>query len=108
MVDRDLSGHTLGGYLLVERIGRGGSSFVYRCEQPPLSRHVVVKVLRGAPFTDRVRNRFLREAKLASSLDHPFACHILGFGADGGGEDEVLWIAMEFVQGSTLRDWLRA
>jgi tRNA A-37 threonylcarbamoyl transferase component Bud32 len=60
----------------------------------------VVKVLRRdiATATNRVE-RFLREARLASRLDHPYAAHIYAFGAEEG---NVLWIAMEHVKGITL------
>ena len=49
--------------------------------------------------------RFLREAKLASRLDHPYAAHIYAFGAE---PDGVLWIAMEHVRGSTLDELITA
>jgi serine/threonine protein kinase len=47
--------------------------------------------------------RFLREARLASRFDHPFAAHIYEFGAE---EDGLLWIAMERVHGVTLSQWI--
>src|SRR5688572_3558685 len=49
--------------------------------------------------------RFLREARLASRLDHPYAAHIYAFGAE---PDGTLWIAMELVRGTVLSDYLRA
>jgi serine/threonine-protein kinase len=80
---------------------------VYRCDQPLLRREAVIKILhperRLSP--DAVQ-RFLREAQLASRLDHPYAAHIYGFGVEE--LDKLLWIAMERVQGVTLADWLTA
>src|SRR6185503_964132 len=51
-----------------------------------------------------VVRRFLREAKLASQLDHPYAAHIYAFGIESDG---LFWIAMEMVHGATLARWLR-
>ena len=98
----ELIGRTLGKFQIVEKLGKGGSGDVYRAEQVQLGRSVVVKVLRHevAWSPNRVE-RFLREAKLASRLDHPYAAHIYAFGAEADG---VLWIAMEHVKGGTLDD----
>src|SRR5213079_207230 len=96
----ELYGRTVGEFVLRERIGEGGYGAVYRCEQPALGREAVVKVLhhklRG---NDVVRQRFLREARLASRLDHPYAAHVYAFGAEADG---LLWIAMELVRGTSL------
>ena len=107
MRDLDLCGRTLGEYVLRAKIGEGGYGVVYRAEQESLKRVVVVKVLhperigRGASV-----ERFLREARLASQLDHPYAAHVY---ASGVVEDEELWwIAMELVKGVTLDAWLKA
>jgi tRNA A-37 threonylcarbamoyl transferase component Bud32 len=96
-----LIGHTLGGrFTVVEQVGRGGSGEVFRAEQTQLGRSAVVKVLRRDVATTPNRvERFLREARLASRLDHPYAAHIYAFGAEEG---DVLWIAMEHVRGITL------
>src|SRR6185503_10893010 len=95
-----LLGRSLGKFAIVERLGRGGSGEVFRAEQAQLGRSAVIKVLRSdlAPSPNRVE-RFLREARLASTLDHPYAAHIYAFGAE---PDGVLWIAMEHVRGTTL------
>jgi tRNA A-37 threonylcarbamoyl transferase component Bud32 len=96
----DLIGRTLGKFAIVEKLGRGGSGDVYRAEQVQLGRSVVVKVLRPeVAWTPNRVERFLREAKLASRLDHPYAAHIYAFGAE---QDNTLWIAMEHVKGMTL------
>src|ERR1041384_8334101 len=100
MEDRDLSGRTLGEFVLLEKIGQGGYAAVYRSEQPLLKRHVVVKVLRK--HDDVAEQRFLQEARLASRFDHPFAAHVYAFGVDE--DEDLLWIAMELVQGVTLAE----
>src|SRR5678810_420665 len=104
MAEPDLSGRTLGEFVLQAQIGAGGYGAVYRCEQPVLKRDAVVKVLhtRGRR-NNAARERFLREARLASRLEHPYAAHVYSFGAE---DDGVLWIAMELVQGITLGEWL--
>jgi serine/threonine protein kinase len=100
----DLSGRMLGEFILREQIGEGGHAVVYRCEQPVAQRDVVIKVLRARlRRNDAVQERFLNEAQLASRLDHPYAAHVYGFGAE---DDGLLWIAMELVQGITLDEWL--
>ena len=96
----DLTERTLGEFRLSALIGEGGHGQVYRAHQAGLEREAVVKVLgidsRGkASATDR----FLREARLASRLDHPYAAHIYAFGAE---TDGLLWIAMELVRGTPL------
>jgi len=90
---------------LRERIDEGGFGAVYRCEQPALDRDVVVKVLhRRMRRPDPELLRFMREAKLAARIDHPYAAHVYDVGR---GDDGLLWIAMECVQGITLSHWLR-
>src|SRR5690606_27119133 len=93
----------LGEFVLRERVASGGQGEIYRAEQPALGRDAIVKILRlperGA---DELRARFLREAQIASRLDHPYAAHVYAFGADG----DTLWIAMEFVRGTSMGDFL--
>src|SRR5215510_3280277 len=105
MPDLDLSNRTLGEFVLRERIGVGGHGTVYRCEQRALGRDAVVKVLRPRKTNDAQAERFVREAKLASRLDHPYSAHVYDFGVE---DDGVRWIAMELVHGVSLGDWLKA
>jgi WD40 repeat protein/serine/threonine protein kinase len=101
----ELSGRNLGGFVVGERIGEGGFGSVYSCEQPLLRRAAVIKVLHYKLRRRRViAQRFLREARLASRLDHPYAAHIYEFGIEE--RDRLLWIAMERVHGVTLAEWL--
>jgi len=96
----------VGEFVLRERIDEGGFGAVYRCEQPLLGREAVVKVLhQRLRRNDVVLQRFMREAQLASRLDHPYAAHVYAFGIDHA--DGLFWIAMEMVQGTTLNRWLR-
>jgi serine/threonine protein kinase len=104
MADRDLAGRMLGEYILREQIGEGGYGAVYRGEQPLLERDVVVKVLREQRGDAESRERFLREARLAAQLRHPYAAQVYASGAEDDGS--LLWIAMELVQGVSLWDWL--
>ena len=100
----DLFGRVLGEFVLHERIDEGGHAIVYRCEQPLLKRDVVIKVLhRRRQRNDASQERFLREAQLASRLDHPYAAHIYAFGAE---DDGMLWLAMELVHGTSFAKWL--
>jgi WD40 repeat protein/serine/threonine protein kinase len=102
----DLSGRKIGEYVLREPLDEGGFGRVYRCDQPILGRKAVIKVLhRRLHSYDAQLQRFLREAQLASRLDHPYAAHIYAFGVEE--KDGLLWIAMEFVHGITLKHWLR-
>jgi WD40 repeat protein len=100
----DLTGRRLGEFVVKDKLGEGGFGEVYRAEQPILGREAVIKVLhdrhQGSPA---VTQRFLREARLGSRLDHPYAAHIYGFGAE---PDGVLWIAMELVRGTPLSEIL--
>ncbi|WP_428265352.1 protein kinase domain-containing protein [Haliangium sp.] len=94
----ELTGRVLGDFSIEELIGVGGYGLVYRARQQALGREVVIKVLHhssGPAHTER----FLREARLASQLDHPYAAHIYAFGAESDG---TLWIAMELVRGTPL------
>ncbi|HSK04479.1 MAG TPA: protein kinase, partial [Kofleriaceae bacterium] len=96
-----LGERVLGDFVLRELVGAGGFGDVYLAEQQTLRREAVVKVLRtGSALDEQGVEGFLREAKLASQLDHPYAAHVYAFGAE---PDGVCWIAMERVRGSTLR-----
>ncbi len=106
-IDRppDLVGRILGRFRVIERLGAGGLGEVYRAEQELLGRAAVIKVMRRDRAVTRERaERFLREAKLAARLDHPYAAHVYAFGAE---TDGLLWIAMELVRGHTLGTLVR-
>ncbi|MBP6631177.1 MAG: protein kinase [Kofleriaceae bacterium] len=95
-----LIGRTLGDFVVRDQIGAGGFGAVYRAEQPLLGREAVIKVpLAPSASSAEYVARFLREARLASKLDHPYAAHIYAFGSE---PDGTLWTAMELVRGTPL------
>src|SRR5688572_26682409 len=99
-------GRTFGEFVVREELGKGGFGTVYRAEQPALDRQAVIKVLHARLLaSETLVQRFLREARLASRLDHPYAAHTYAFGAE---PDGVLWIAMELVRGTSLDQMLKA
>ena len=87
----------VGGYRIVEPIGRGGTSIVYRAEQVRLGRTAALKLLTPALGEDEFRERFLRESQLAASLDHPNIVPVF----DAGEEDGLLYIAMAASRAAT-------
>ena len=95
-----MMGQTLGHYRIVERIGAGGMGVVYRARDEPLGRDIALKVLpSGAIADDSARSALLREARLASALNHAHIATIYEVGeADGQA-----YIAMELVAGNPLR-----
>jgi TolB-like protein len=98
-------GARLGPYEITEAIGAGGMGEVYRARDTRLNRSIAIKVLSGdvAGDPDRLR-RFEQEAQAASALNHPNILTIHDIGQEAG----LSFIAMEWVQGATLRDLLAA
>ena len=98
-----LVGRTLGHYHVQSLLGTGGMGEVYLARDPRLDRAVALKILPPdlAHDTDRMQ-RFLREAKAASALNHPSVATI----HDIGESDEVRFIVMEYVEGHTLAEKL--
>src|SRR3954464_8619122 len=94
-------GAKLGNYRILEKIGAGGQGTVYKATDTKLGRAVVIKVL-PPELTVKEANlkRFEREARLASSLDHPNICTIFDLNDIEG----VHFIAMQFVEGKNVRD----
>jgi len=97
-VDRRI-GTELGGYLIVEPIGSGGTSVVYRAEHVRLGRTAALKLLAPGFGEADFAHRFLRESQLAASLDHPNIVPVY----DAGEEDGLLYIAMACIDGSDLK-----
>jgi WD40 repeat protein/serine/threonine protein kinase len=85
-------------------MAEGSFGAIYRAEQVGLRRQAVVKLLSSHIADRTMQLRFLREARLASALDHPYAAHIYAFGVE---PDGLLWIAMELVRGAPLSEVLR-
>ena len=95
------SGTKLGQYEIVELLGAGGMGEVYRARDTRLDRSVAIKILPAAFSADRDRlRRFEEEARSASALNHPNIITIHELGHDGSTH----YIAMELVEGKTLRE----
>src|SRR6202790_3123788 len=93
-------GAKLGNYRILEKIGAGGQGTVYKATDTKLGRSVVIKVL-PPELTAKEANlkRFEREARLASSLDHPNICTIFDMDEVGG----LHFITMQYVEGRNVR-----
>jgi hypothetical protein len=91
----------IGGYAVIEPLGRGGMGVVYRAEQLALGRQVALKVIAPEFAQDReFRARFEREYRTAASIDHPNVVTVY----EAGEADGVLFIAMRLVRGADLRE----
>jgi serine/threonine protein kinase/tetratricopeptide (TPR) repeat protein len=96
----DMIGKTLGRYRVLEKIGRGGMGEVFLAEDTSLHRRVALKFLPPEMQQDaEALKRFVREARSAAALDHPYICHINEVAEAEGGE----FIVMEYVEGQSLR-----
>src|SRR5918994_5937497 len=96
---------TLSHYRIISKIGAGGMGEVYLAQDTKLNRKVALKIL---PFElaanqDRMR-RFVQEAQAAAALNHPNIAHIYEIGESAGTH----FIAMEFVDGHTLRELIHS
>ena len=98
-------GTRLGPYEIISTLGAGGMGEVYRARDTRLGREVAIKILPAELSTNQDRlNRFEQEANSASSLNHPNIITI----HDIGSEDSTRYIAMELVDGKTLRELISA
>src|SRR3954469_1342127 len=93
----------LGPYRILAPIGKGGMGEVYRARDTRLDRDVAVKVLPQAFQTEAARERFQREARAASALNHPNICVVYDVGEAAGHP----FLVMELLEGETLREQFR-
>lgn len=100
-----MSGREVGDYVLGPVIGSGGMGVIYSAIDAKLHRKVAIKVIRGqesAAFTDYASSRLVREAQTMARLSHPNVVTIYQVGTIDG----QVYVAMEFIDGQTLTQWL--
>ena len=95
-----MTGEAVGPYEVGEKLGEGGMGVVYRAHDKRLLRSVALKFLSGKGQSPASRRRFLREAQIASALNHPGIVTIHDIGEHGG----ETYIVMEYVEGKPLRE----
>ncbi len=98
------AGTKLGPYEILSPLGAGGMGEVYKAKDTRLDRTVAIKVL-PSHLSDnaRLKERFEREARAVSSLNHPHICTLFDIGSENG----VDFMVMEYIEGETLADRLK-
>ena len=102
----DFSGFEIDRYHIIEKLGQGGMAVVYKAFDTKLERYVAIKIVRtdiyGPSSRERVNQRFEREAKTLSKLEHPNIIAIIDYGY----WEESPYLVMPFIPGGTLKDKL--
>ena len=91
-----------GRYTLIRRLGEGGMGTVWSAYDDTLDRRVAIKVVSGVHRSERSRDRMLREAKALARVNHPNVVQVF----EVGELEQGLFVAMEYVVGDSLRQWL--
>lgn len=100
----ELDPDAFAGYRILDKLGEGGMAVVYRAEEEATGREVALKVLLAEHQVDtKSRHDFLREAQVATTLQHPHLVPCLDRGASG----RTFWFVMEYCRGGTLTDLMR-
>ncbi len=97
-------GRKYGPYEILSRLGGGGMGYVFRAWDARLHREVAIKLLHTEYAMPGMRERFLREARAASALNHPHICTVFDIGEQDGDP----YLVMELLEGETLRDRIHA
>ena len=100
---RPARGDAVGRFVVLEELGAGGMGVVYAAYDPELDRRVAIKLLHASTRRDEARSRLLREAQAMARIDHPNVVRV----HDVGTFRDQVFIAMEFVDGGTLRTGCR-
>jgi serine/threonine protein kinase len=97
-------GARLGPYEIIAPLGSGGMGEVYRARDTRLDRTVAIKILPESVSRDsHLRERFQREARAISALDHPHICAL----HDVGDHEGLAFLVMQFIEGETLAERLK-
>src|SRR6202011_6202721 len=97
------AGSRLGPYEILSALGAGGMGEVYKARDTRLDRTVAIKILPEALAADpQFRDRFDREARTISQLDHPHICALYDIGEQNG----TAYLVMQYLEGETLADRL--
>jgi tetratricopeptide (TPR) repeat protein len=109
--DENLTGQRAGRYILLHRLGAGGAGLVYAAYDPQLDRKVAIKLLRptetGSLSASQGQARLLREGQAMARLKHPNVLPVYDVGMLVHGDEESVFVAMELVEGGTLRQWMK-
>ena len=101
-LERPIVGDSVGRYTVLSQLGSGGMGFVLAAYDPELDRRVALKLLKRNAASKEGTRRLQREAQALARLSHPNVVTVYEVGVHSG----ETFIAMEFIRGQTLRDWL--
>ncbi len=96
-------GATMGRFVILGTLGAGGMGVVHSAYDPELDRKIAIKLLKSAGAREKARARLRREAQALARLNHPNVVTVYDVGVHAGG----VFVAMEFVKGQTVGEWIR-